>query len=615
MNTERPDNDDTARGPEDRDTAEETRPDETEETRPEDARPDETRAEETRPEETRPEETRPDEARPEEARSEETREEAPPEETRAEETRAAETRPEDDAGHAGEAEDAVAAPSEDAAADDRPAGDVSRASGPADDDTAPVPRHRSAVLVASVAAAVLLVGGGGAYLAADATGGSGRGATAGAPAGDGTPPPLVLDDHTAPGGSSEGGTNGVAPGEPNPYGVVYKADGAFPDGPDSAPVYWAKGAVTKEEVARLAAALGVGGTPVADGDAWRVGAGNDGSGPVLRVNQQAPGMWTFVRYAAGTDACEGGVAVCTQGSTSPVTDPVSEAAAKKAAAPVLKALGQDDAEIDASQVLGAQRLVNADDEVGGVPTFGWTTDLSVSPQGEVVAGSGRMETPAKGETYPVLGAEKALELLNAAPGKHRMGIGGCATPVPTKDRQESLCAASTAPPKKQSLTVEDAEFGLAPHASGGRPLLVPSWLFEVRAPGAGNTYTVAYPAIEPEYLRAPAADTPSDAPTSATKPENVQVDGYTAEGDELTVSFTAGVCADYEVTAVESGNQVKVTVTATPWPDRICVMIAKVHHRTVQLDEPLGGRSVVGADNREVPLEKPGARLPQPQPR
>jgi hypothetical protein len=612
VNTERPDNDDTAREQEDRGTTEETRPEETraEETRPAETRsaePEETRSQETRPEETRSAETR--SAEPEEARSRETRPEEP------EEARSRETRPEGGAGAEqadvpGEAEEAGTAAREDTAAADGPAGDTpSEGGGPADDD--PAPRHRSAVLVASVAAAVLLVGGGGAYLAADATGGSDRGASAGAPSGDGTPPPLVLDDHTAAGGSSEGGTSGVAPGEPDPYGVVYKADGAFPDGPDSAPVYWAKGAVTKEEVTRLAAALGVGGTPVAEGDAWRVGAGNDGSGPVLRVNQQAPGMWTFVRYAAGTDACEGGVAVCTQGSTSPVTDPVSEAAAKKAAAPVLKALGQDDAKIDASQVLGAQRLVNADAEVGGVPTFGWTTDLSVSPQGEVVAGSGRMETPAKGETYPVLGAEKTLELLNAAPGKQRMGIGGCATPVPTKDRQESPCQASTAAPKKQSLTVQDAEFGLAPHASGGRPLLVPSWLFEVRAPGAGGTYTVAYPAIEPKYLRAPAAEAPSDAPTSATKPENVQVDGYTAEGDELTVSFTAGVCADYEATAVESGSQVKVTVTATPWPDKICVMIAKVHHRTVRLDEPLGGRTVVGADNREVPLEKPGARLPR----
>ncbi|CAM5380448.1 Large membrane protein OS=Streptomyces aurantiogriseus OX=66870 GN=GCM10010251_40520 PE=4 SV=1 [Streptomyces aurantiogriseus] len=77
------------------------------------------------------------------------------------------------------------------------------------------------------------------------------------------------------------------------------------------------------------------------------------------------------------------------------------------------------------------------------------------------------------------------------------------------------------------------------------------------------------------------------------------------------MSFTGGVCSTYKATAVESENEVKVTVTATTEPDKICILIAKVFHQTVQLDEPLGGRTVVGSDNREIPLEKPGARLPQ----
>ena len=91
----------------------------------------------------------------------------------------------------------------------------------------------------------------------------------------------------------------------------------------------------------------------------------------------------------------------------------------------------------------------------------------------------------------------------------------------------------------------------------------------------------------------------------------MQVEDYTAEGDELVVSFTAGVCADYTVTADESGDRVKVTVTETPWPDKVCIMIAKEYHRTVRLDEPLGARQVVGSDGTSIPLEKPGARLPQ----
>ncbi|MFD9393321.1 hypothetical protein ACFWBB_22150 [Streptomyces sp. NPDC060000] len=484
------------------------------------------------------------------------------------------------------------------------------------------PRRRSPVLIASVAAAVLLVGGGGAYLTSSAFGGSGGGAGSGSPAGDGTPAALLLDDYSAgtsagtsgSADTSQSGTNGIAPGEPNPYGVTYTADGTLPDGPGSAPVYWAKGEVTKDEVARLAKALGAEGTPVADGAAWKVGAGNDGSGPVLRVNRQAPGMWTFTRYAPGTDNCTGATDKCAGVSVVPAGDPVSEAAAKKAAAPVLKAIGQDGAEVDATQVMGTQRVVNADPVIGALPTYGWTTGISVDAQGEVVGGNGQLEAPVKGDTYPLLSAREALDALNAAPGTdHRMGIGGCASPVPLKDRLESPCGSSTAAPKAQTAAVEDAVLGLAPHTSGGQQVLVPSWLFEVKASGTADSYTVTQPAVEPSYLKSATTPAPAPTPTASSGKRDVQVDGYTAEGKELTVSFTGGVCADYKATAAASGDEVKVTVTETPWPDKICILIAKEYHRTVHLDESLGSRKVVGSDGGPIPLEKAGARLPQAQ--
>ncbi|MFJ8945775.1 hypothetical protein ACIRG4_21495 [Streptomyces sp. NPDC102395] len=485
-------------------------------------------------------------------------------------------------------------------------------------------RRRSPAVVAAVAAAVLLVCGGGAYLAANAAGGGGGESTAGSSAKDGAPPSLVLDDYnaaTAPSGdaSDSGGGNGIAPGEPNPYGVVYRAEGTLPDGPDSAPVYWAKGAVSEAEVARLAAALGVKGTPVTEGQSWKVGAGTDGSGPVLRVEKQAPGLWTFNRYVPGTDSCKSGAAVCAQGSATGA--PVSEEAAKKAAEPVLKAVGQNDAEIDASQVAGAQRMVNADAEFGGLPTYGWTTGVTVNGQGEVVSGNGQLKTPAEGDSYPVLSARETLDRMNAAPGTdRRTGIGGCATSAPLdgrpqgrEDRLASPCAPSADMPgkqtRKQTVTVEEAVFGLAPHSSGGRQVLVPSWLFEVRGAGDG-TYTVTHPAVEPEYLGGPATASPSGGATAGATTQDVKVDGYTAEGRELTVAFTGGVCADYTAAATERDGRVEVTVTATPWPDKVCIKIAKVFHKTVTLNEPLGSRTVVGSDGKPVPLEKPGARLP-----
>ncbi|MFC8345322.1 hypothetical protein [Streptomyces sp. NPDC057280] len=492
------------------------------------------------------------------------------------------------------------------------------------DDTEHPTRRRSPVLIASVAAAVLLVGGGGAYLATGAASGSGDGGTTSGAPGDDTPPPLHLDGYT-----DGGGTGGIAPGEPNPYGVTYEAAGTLPDGPDSAPVYRATGEVTKDEVARLAEALGVSGTPVLEGKAWKVG-GQDAAGPSLQVNQFAPGTWTFHRYAPGTDDCKSET-VCASDPAAPADDPVSEDVAEKAAAPVLKAVGQDDAKIDASQVMGAQRVVNADPVVGGLPTHGWTTGVVVNVQGEVVGGSGQLKAPVKGDTYPVVGAEKALELMNARPAAdHRMGIGGCASPVPLKDRLEAPCGASSGTPgtpKQDTITVEKAVFGLAAQYVDARQTLVPSWLFEVKAAGAQDAFTVTYPAVDPKYIAAatpsaepsgeptaPPSPRPtgpgSDEPTAAPATKDVQVDGYTADGNELTVSFKGGVCADYKAAAVEGPDQVTVTVTETPWPDKVCIMIAKVYHQSVRLDAPLGDRKVVGSGGEQIPLEKAGARLP-----
>ncbi|MER6185107.1 hypothetical protein [Streptomyces sp. NPDC001652] len=485
-------------------------------------------------------------------------------------------------------------------------------------------RRRSPVLVASVAAAVLLVGGGGAFLATSAADGPGGGGTTSGANGDDTPPLLHLDGYTG----GDGGTAGIAPGEPNPYGVTYQAAGTLPDGPGEAPVYRAAGEVAEDDVARLAKALGVEGTPVLEGKAWKVG-GQDAAGPSLQVNQQAPGAWTFHRYAPGTDDCKSAT-VCASDPAAPAGDPVSEQAAKKAAAPVLKAVGQDDANVDASQVMGAQRVVNADPVVGGLPTHGWTTGVTVNAQGEVVGGSGQLRTPTKSDTYPVVSAEKALDQLNAVPSTdHRMGIGGCATSVPLKDRLEAPCGSEgTGTPKQETITVEKAVFGLASHYVDARQALVPSWLFEVRASGAQDGFTVTYPAIDPKYL---ASATPSpaptgeptgqpsprptgpdpDEPTAAPAERDVKVEGYTAEGDELTVAYTGGVCADYKASVVEGSDQVTVQVTETPLPDKVCILIAKFYHETLRLKAPLGDREVVDSDGKEVPLEKAGARLPE----
>ncbi|MEV7997327.1 hypothetical protein AB0O67_37270 [Streptomyces sp. NPDC086077] len=467
-------------------------------------------------------------------------------------------------------------------------------------------RRRSPAVIASVAAAVLLAGGGGAYLAASAGGGTGSGA----PAGNATPPPLALDGY-----SSSGAPNGIAPGEPDPNGVTYKADGTLPQGPGSAAVHWPRGEVTEEDVVQLAGALGLDGTPVAEGTAWRIG-GRDGQGPSLQVNREAPGTWTFHRYNPGTDNCRS-FTVCAKGPATGSEERVNESAARKAAAPILKAVGQDSAKVQAGLVMGAQRVVNADPVVGGLPTYGWPTGVTVGAQGDVVAASGQLTAPQKGATYPVLSAERTLELMNGAQETApRAGIGGCASPVPLEGEQESTpCGDAPSAPRREQIAVENAVFGLASHSVGTRPALVPAWLFEVRAPGAQDSFTVTYPAIDPKYLSsAPPEGQPSPRPSepgAGPSTRDVRVEGYTAEGRELTVSFTGGVCADYTAKAAEAPGEVTVTVTEKPWKDKVCILIAKVQHRTVQLEQPLGDRKVVGTDGKAVPLEKPGARLPR----
>ncbi|MFE5401004.1 hypothetical protein ACFQ9Z_06300 [Streptomyces sp. NPDC056580] len=470
-------------------------------------------------------------------------------------------------------------------------------------------RNRSRAVIVSVAAAVLLAGGGGAYLAA-AGGGSGHRADAGASGPGATPPPLRLDTWT------RSGTEGIAPGEPDPYGATYVAIGELPDGPGSAPVYGPGSGVREEQVTRLARALGVEGAPVAEGRGWRVG-GKDGSGPLLRVNRDAPGDWTYSRYSPGTDDCRK-VTVCAHDPAAPAADPVSADAAEKAVAPVLKALGQEDAAIDASRVMGAQRVVDADPVVGGLPTYGLTTGLTVDANGELAGGHGRLAAPVRGDTYPVLGAARTLALMNKGPkAGHRMGIGGCASPVPLKERLEQPCGgAPSAPGAADPVKVDKAVFGLAARSSDGRQVLVPAWLFEVRGSATRGAFTVAYPAVDPKYLleRGPAIDpealtapggSAAPEPGTATRTRSVTPDGYSADGRELSVSFTGGVCSRYRAAAKESADRVTVTVTERSRPGGMCVAMGRLYAKTVRLDAPVAGREVVAGDGRRLPEVKP----------
>ncbi|GFH35035.1 hypothetical protein [Streptomyces pacificus] len=500
--------------------------------------------------------------------------------------------------------------------------------------------RRSPLAVASVAAAVLVAGGGGALFAATASdGGSGGGGTA--PGSDPESPPPAL-----------GGVRGIAPGEPGPYGVLYRAQGSLPDGPGSARLHELNGTVGKAQVEALAEALGVPGEPRLRGEVWKAGADGDAGGPLLQVNRQAPGTWTFSAFGPPKgDDCAKGKDVCGTPATGPVehrppnASTVGEAAAKRAAAPVLAALGLGDARLDARQVLGAHRVVRADPLVGGLPTYGWSTSVHVAADGTVGNGSGQLVKPAAGPEYPVAGAEETLKRLNAerAGGGPAAGIGGCATPGPltggkpaeekpagenapegnapegkaAEEPAEGRAAAPCepgrdAPGPAQVVKVTGAEFGLAVHAVEGRPALVPSWLFATEPKAGTPGSTVAHPAVAPEYLESGTEEPPPPSPTAAPSPPDSPelpetsiraVESYAVakDGRTLTLRFWGGVCSTYSAEAEETGTEVKVRIIVSrPDPGRVCILIAKELAEKVTLDRPLGDRTVVDTESGDA---------------
>ncbi|MEW2068104.1 hypothetical protein [Streptomyces sp. NPDC007346] len=462
-----------------------------------------------------------------------------------------------------------------------------------DNDVTGPRRRRPPLAVASVAAAVLLAGGGGAYWASTASGDGGTADRRGA-SGD-TAPVLALDAaEAAPAtpGDSSASPPGIAPGEPDPGGppVVYRAAGQLPDGPDEAAVHRATGTVAPAEVARLAKALGIPGTPRTVDASWVVGD-EDGPGALLKVTKQAPGTWTFARTTP-VEPCEQGKMCANQSPPQADGQPVSEKAAKAAAAPVLKAVGQDDAALNAGQLMGDVRVVNAEPKVDGLPTYGWSTGVQIGPDGTVAGGSGQLKALEKGDTYPVIGAGAALEQLNEASrarGDGGRDIGGCATPVPLEGEpkpSDPQCVPSNGKRAPVTQTVQEAVFGLALSYVDGRQTLVPSWLFHVRQAPGGPESTVTQIAVAPEFVERPATPTPTgDRKTTS----------YAADGRTLEVTFWGSVCATYTASAEESAGQVRISIAEKPQKEGACIMIAKELKRTVTLDEPLGDRTVIDA--------------------
>ncbi|MBB1244865.1 hypothetical protein GL263_15015 [Streptomyces durbertensis] len=526
-------------------------------------------------------------------------------------------------------------------------------------ETSARPRRRRLTAV-SVAAAVVLAGGG-TYLLQSTFDGNRTGTASDEERR--APEPLVLDGH----GSAEDAarTNGDAPD--------LRLAGPATRAPERAPVYRA-GSVPRAAVERLADALGVSAEPARQGDGWLVTEGRDGTGPSLRVRATGAGergQWNFTATGPAVGpGCgklpgaepggkpgvgpgpgkpprcpmphEGGVlpdapvapdsgpgspdgtvssddtvssdgVVSSDGDTpvdSPALpapgaddggEPVSEQRAKKAAAPVLRALDLEKAELDASATTGALRTVVAKPKLDGLPVRGWDTALTVDATGTVVAGHGSLAPLEAGPSYPVLDAKRTLSELN------RTRASGATEPHCVQEPCEAPAE------KRAGGEVRRAVFGLAAHSSEGRPVLVPSWHFELAGGGA-----VTHPAVDPKHL-APANDAsrgPSGAepgqPGSVDPADPVPhagefVEPYRPGDRRLTVHFWGGVCSDYSAKAVESAERVRIVIKEREHqPGGVCIKIAKEMKLDVELEKPVGEREVV--DGRGEPLPQRESR-------
>lgn len=522
-------------------------------------------------------------------------------------------------------------------------------------------RHRLSVM--TVAVAVLVTGGGGAWWAS--TAGEGGGSTGSGSASE--PPKLALDGLASAEQSGKGGRDrtGIAPGEPHPQ--VYRANGKLPDGPDSASVYRNPATAERASVSALAQALGLAGKPERKDGRWVVGeGGKSAGGAALTVNDdRMAGNWTYQSGSRPAMPCakplptvpqqgfvppgQGDVPdSCPAMPDSGKSDPVSEEKAESAVQPLLKTLKLQGAELDAGVTTGSLRMVTATPKIGGMTAQGWNSIFTVDEDGEVVRGHGNLGGLRKGASYPVMSAEQTLKQLNkqgsmgpnagTSTVREPRAAGGGAKAGAGPETPDHANEPGKVAPRK-ALKVTGAEFGLVTRYTAGKPVLVPSWIYEVRL-GGDHTASVAHPAVEPEYLEParpaqpgpgpgrgpgsgsddgsgsgsdsgsdsgsePGAGSGSGTAEEAGSAPGQAVNSYAADGRTVKLTFWGGVCDGYTASAEESGKTVKVTVRPKETDrKKVCVKMAERQTVEVELDEPLGDREVVDAADGEGLPEK-----------
>jgi hypothetical protein len=314
---------------------------------------------------------------------------------------------------------------------------------------------------------------------------------------DSSPPVLHLTDSgtstgvLAPAGADSG--NGAPP---------YILATTLPPGtPAPAPV-WRLPRAAAATAATVAAALDVGATTTAVAGGWVARRGTQ----LLAV--RADGTWSWgldcspelpidqERLDVECATASGGVAVTPgrvppAGPTPPAPPPgPTVTQARALAGPILQRLGWGAAVVDV--FVGAPvTTVTARRAVDDIATSDWLTTLSFNDRDQVVDASGWVGAPQRGRSYPLISADRAFALLSE---QRRM------VPELCRVRKDGKPGCEPWPPG----VVTGATLGLSLRHDLGRPLLVPSWLFDIR----GSAQPVAVVAVDPRWLKPPATVMP-----------------------------------------------------------------------------------------------------------
>lgn len=340
--------------------------------------------------------------------------------------------------------------------------------------------------------------------------------------------------------------------------------------PTEGPVHTVSGGATEDRIAALARALGVVGTVQSDGEGWTVGEGDR----VLRVFRQAGHPWylgpdktrgiAVAEPAPATvtpqpdepadtpvssepcregEKCEEPVSSepCEKDCTEPGCPPAPDGAepycaprpeptkppqptdeeARLTAQRVFDAAGLTDPKVTINDAWSGKEVVGAP-VVGGLPTVGFETRVTVELGGRVQYANGMLGTTQLKDTYPLLAPRESVERGGYYGGPRIMSDVGApceAEPCPTPQPREA----------------KTLRLGLMFMASydGKEAFLAPAWLLSFE----GSTWEEPVLALPDRYLAPP--PTADDQPATDAPPPPDSGSGSSGSGGSVDGSTGA----------------------------------------------------------------------------